>query len=62
MLRAEVGEVDDDLAAFWTEVQSKPAEQRDAAFDVRAGDASGKKKGRRRRRSRGRRKKTPAAT
>ncbi len=57
VLRAEVGEVDDELAAFWTEVQTKTAEQRDAAFDIRPG---GKKKKGRRRRSRRRRKSTAA--
>jgi len=59
VLRAEVGEVDDALAAFWTEVQTQPAEQREESFDVRA---AGKKKGRKRRRRGRRRGKSKAST
>lgn len=47
VLRSEVGEADAELARFWTEVQTKSVEERDASFDVRGGEK--KKKGRRRR-------------
>ena len=59
VLRAEVGEIDDELATFWTEVQAEPQERRDEAFDVRA---PGNKKSKRRRRRRRRRGKSSASS
>jgi poly(A) polymerase len=35
MLRAEVGEVDQELADFWTDVQRQNKQQRAESFDVR---------------------------
>ena len=54
VLRAQVGEADQNLADFWTEVQTLPAEERTDRFAIR-GSA---KKTRRRRRSRRKRAKT----
>ena len=63
MLRAEVGEVDRETATFWTDVQTKSSEERQASFGVgnhtidkggKAGGKGGKKRRRpRRRRSAG---------
>jgi poly(A) polymerase len=60
MLRAEVGEVDRDTASFWTDVQTRSAEERQASFGVggNAIDKGGKpggKGGKKRRRPRRRR-------
>ncbi len=51
MLRAEVGEVDRETADFWTEVQSKNADERQEAFE-RSGAGDGQRKRRRRPRRR----------
>jgi len=50
LLRSEVGQFDSEVARFWTRVQSEPAEERAASFEMRAPG-----KGQRRRRRRGRR-------
>jgi poly(A) polymerase len=61
MLRAEVGEVDRDLATFWTDVQTQDAEARQASFDVggkpggNAGEKPAGRGGKKRRRTRRRR-------
>jgi poly(A) polymerase len=61
VLRAEIGEVDSDLAVFWTDVQRQNAEERQASFGVggktdgKTGDKTGGNGGRKRRRSRRRR-------
>jgi poly(A) polymerase len=65
LLRSRIGEVDPEVAAFWTEVQEMSGEERAGAFEVRgsagggnrggqggdqdSGNAEGKKSGRRRR-------------
>lgn len=49
VLRARAGEVDEELAEFWTEVQTLGGEERAKAFGV-AGGGGGKRKSRRRRR------------
>ena len=54
VLMAEVGLVEPSLAEFWTEVQSLPAQERAARFNVReAGTGKRRRKRRRRPRSRG---------
>ena len=50
VLRAEVGEVDADLAKFWTSVQEKPGAERADSFEIHGEPRS--KRGRRRRRKR----------
>lgn len=51
LLRAEVGEVPQELADFWTRVQTQPSDKREESFDLQGGgEKSGKKKRRRRRR------------
>ena len=57
LLRAEVGEVDEKLGDFWTEVQTQSSEERDASFEIRAGS----KKKRRRRRPRRKRANTASS-
>ena len=51
-LRAEVGEIDRDMATFWTDVQSQNAEERQVSFGVggRTGGKGVKKRRRKRRR------------
>ncbi len=56
LLLAEVGQVDAEVATFWTDVQTQSAAERAASFDVRP--QSSKRKPRRRRR----RRKKPAAS
>ena len=51
MLRADVGEVDREIADFWTNVQTESADERESSFGIRQGN----QEPRRRRRSRGRR-------
>lgn len=50
MLRAEIGEVDEDTARFWTDVQSQSADQRDQSFAIRGSGGEPDRKPRRRRR------------
>ena len=49
MLRAEVGQFDEEIATFWTDVQTQSPEERLESFGI---DASGQPKRRRRGRSR----------
>ena len=49
LLRAKVGQFDDDKAQFWTRVQSQSAAQRAESFQIRP-QPKGKRRGRRRRR------------
>ncbi|ANO53166.1 poly(A) polymerase [Woeseia oceani] len=53
VLRAEVGEVDQKLADFWTDIQTQPSEARDKQFAVT--DSAGPARKKRRRRPRKRR-------
>lgn len=53
VLRAEVGEVDQKLADFWTDIQTQPSEARDKQFAV--ADSAGPARKKRRRRPRKRR-------
>lgn len=50
VLRARAGEVDEELAEFWTEVQTLGGEERAKAFGAAGGGGGGKRKSRRRRR------------
>ncbi len=50
MLRAEIGEVDDATAKFWTEVQNQDAEQRLQSFGIGESGTPRPKKRRPRRR------------
>ena len=49
LLRARIGEVDPEVATFWTEVQDMSGEERAQAFEVRGTGGGGKSGGRRRR-------------
>ena len=66
MLRVQVGAADPDVAAWWTEIQTLPQEERLQRVQARAGQSSpaegGAPASRRRRRRRGRRTGTPPAT
>ncbi|MDZ7643930.1 MAG: polynucleotide adenylyltransferase PcnB [Woeseiaceae bacterium] len=57
VLRAEVGEVDESLATFWTEVQTQSADERDRSFGIGGADKGDKP--RRKRRRRGGRRRSP---
>ena len=52
VLQSEVGEVDPELAKFWTDVQTQSADERAKSFQMQSGEASGKKRRPRRRRRR----------
>lgn len=52
VLRAEIGEVDEELANFWTEVQTKSADERGESFTAADDATTGRKKRRRRPRKR----------
>ena len=54
MLRSSAGEVDEDVARFWTDVQKQNAEQRHQSFDLQRAPQSKKKRKRRRRRRKSR--------
>ncbi len=53
VLRAEVGEVDEKLAKFWTDVQTQSGEKREESFDIKGGGGDSKRKRRRRPRKKG---------
>jgi len=50
MLRAGIGEVDDSIAAFWTEVQTQSGDEREKSFAAEGSGEPRKKRRRRRRR------------
>jgi poly(A) polymerase len=50
ILRAEVGEVDAELAKFWTNVQEKPDAERADSFQIRSEPRSQRRRRRRRKR------------
>jgi len=52
VLQSEVGEVDPQLAKFWTDVQTQSADERAKSFQMQSGQPSGKKRRPRRRRRR----------
>ena len=56
-LRAEIGEVDADLAKFWTDVQTQSADERAKSFQVQPQKSGGSKKRKPRRRRRSSKKK-----
>ncbi len=55
LLRSRIGEVDAELARFWTDVQDMNGDDRNRAFDAKGAGGTSGRKGRGRRRSRGRR-------